>query len=38
MSHTIEKMMDIPEENIFKIQEATFDQLEEVTKKIRVNV
>ena len=30
MEHTIEKLMDIPHENIYKVQEATFDKLEEV--------
>ena len=30
MEHTIDKMMEIPQENIFKVEEATFDKLEDV--------
>ena len=38
MEHTIENMLDIPKENVFKVQEATFDKLEEVSKIVKVNI
>ena len=38
MEHTIDKLMDIPQENIFKVQEATFDKLDEILKMVKVYV
>ena len=30
MKHMIEFMLDVPKENIFEVQEATYEQLDEV--------
>ena len=37
MKYTIKTLMNIPEENIIEVEEATLDKLEEVQKKLRVH-
>ena len=38
MQYTIQNMFDIPLENIFQVPEATSDQLDDVSNKVKVNV
>ena len=38
MKHTITNMMNIPHENIFEIEDGTFNRLDKVQKNLRVEI
>ena len=38
MQYMIQNMINIPYANIFEVPEATSDQLDDVTNKVKVNV
>ena len=38
MKHTIKNMMNIPIENIFEVEDGTYDQLDGVQKNLRVHI
>ena len=38
MKHTIVNMLGVPKENIFEVEESTFDQLEDISKILKVSI